>query len=165
MPCCVGKVALASSLPQQVMGARSRLLQTVLSRAEYESVAKAGDFGHGKDIADGLAASTIVDRYVMASSLCNPCATMEDPRRDMATSSFTPTPESFNVIDNRRLAKCFLERDRNMSAEESGYRTWMIECWPPTCTPKNDIIVGIPAVSRDIISAFERWIFDPYHIK
>ncbi|KAG7398048.1 hypothetical protein PHYBOEH_011779 [Phytophthora boehmeriae] len=44
----------------------------------------------------------------------------------------------------RRRCKTLLESDRNMCAEEAGYDTFMFVMHPPTATPKNDVLVGIP---------------------
>ncbi|KAG1709024.1 hypothetical protein DVH05_022654 [Phytophthora capsici] len=44
----------------------------------------------------------------------------------------------------RRRCKTLLESDRNMRAEEAQYDTFMFVMHPPTATPKNDVLVGIP---------------------
>ncbi|KAF4321333.1 hypothetical protein BBO99_00005056 [Phytophthora kernoviae] len=44
----------------------------------------------------------------------------------------------------RRRCKTLLESDRNMHAEEADYNTFMFVMHPPTATPKNDVLVGIP---------------------
>lgn len=36
------------------------------------------------------------------------------------------------------------EADRNASAAERGYHTWQVLMEPPSCTPKNDVLIGIP---------------------
>ena len=130
----MGKISLNSHF----CSPRSNTLRGLLTRAEYASVVKAGDFGHGVDVAEGLSASVITEQCII--------------------SSFVPTPDRYNLIDNRRLAKCYLERDRNMWAEEHGYRTWMFECWPPSCTPKNDIIIGIHTSRMKSIELLHEWV-------
>jgi hypothetical protein len=42
----------------------------------------------------------------------------------------------------RRICKSLIELDRNLAAEEKGYRTLLLKMKPENCTPKNDIIVG-----------------------
>lgn len=44
----------------------------------------------------------------------------------------------------RRLCKSFVERDRNLRAEEVGYKTFMFVLQPASASPKNDVLVGIP---------------------
>mmetsp|Transcript_51430 Transcript_51430/g.101936 ORF Transcript_51430/g.101936 Transcript_51430/m.101936 type:complete len:541 (-) Transcript_51430:194-1816(-) len=44
----------------------------------------------------------------------------------------------------RRLAKSFVEHDRQLRAEEAGYTTHTSVMVPRTCTPKNDVIAGWP---------------------
>ncbi|RLN98169.1 hypothetical protein BBJ28_00018029 [Nothophytophthora sp. Chile5] len=48
------------------------------------------------------------------------------------------------VNRRRRRCKTLLESDRNMCAEEAQYETFMFVMHPPTATPKNDVLVGIP---------------------
>lgn len=45
----------------------------------------------------------------------------------------------------RRRCKSVLESDRNMRAQEAQYATRMFVMHPHDATPKNDILVGIPA--------------------
>uniref|UniRef100_A0AAV1TZ77 Methyltransferase domain-containing protein n=1 Tax=Peronospora matthiolae TaxID=2874970 RepID=A0AAV1TZ77_9STRA len=44
----------------------------------------------------------------------------------------------------RRRCKTLLESDRNVCAEEAQYNTFMFVMHPPTATPKNDVLVGVP---------------------
>jgi hypothetical protein len=45
----------------------------------------------------------------------------------------------------RRLSKSYVEHDRNLFAEETGnYITRLFVLHPPSCSPKNDVLVGIP---------------------
>mmetsp|Transcript_711 Transcript_711/g.1394 ORF Transcript_711/g.1394 Transcript_711/m.1394 type:complete len:259 (+) Transcript_711:764-1540(+) len=44
----------------------------------------------------------------------------------------------------RRICKAFVEHDRNLLAQEAGYRTHTSVFRPRTCTPKNDVISGWP---------------------
>lgn len=107
--------------------------------------------------------------YVMA-----PCcvgkiklSALEYPRSDALTSTLSRT--EFEVLAraadfghsstdalshsdaNRRRRRCktLLERDRNVRAEEAGYRTFMFVMHPRTATPKNDVLVGLPAGWRE----------------
>ncbi|GMF38924.1 unnamed protein product [Phytophthora fragariaefolia] len=98
-PCCVGKIKLS-----ELAYPRSATLAVVLSRTEYEVLAKAADFGHSSSAA---VAHTDINR-------------------------------------RRRRCKTLLESDRNMRAEEAEYDTFMFVMHPPTATPKNDVLVGIP---------------------
>lgn len=45
----------------------------------------------------------------------------------------------------RRACKSLVEADRNRSASERGYATWQTVMEPPGCTPKNDVLVGVPS--------------------
>ncbi|KAG7386191.1 hypothetical protein PHYPSEUDO_000512 [Phytophthora pseudosyringae] len=49
-----------------------------------------------------------------------------------------------DINRRRRRCKTLLESDRNMRAEEMQYDTFMFVMHPPTATPKNDVLVGIP---------------------
>ncbi|KAG6602910.1 Glutathione S-transferase C-terminal domain-containing protein [Phytophthora cinnamomi] len=49
-----------------------------------------------------------------------------------------------DINRRRRRCKTLLESDRNMRAEEAQYDTFMFIMHPPTATPKNDVLVGIP---------------------
>ncbi|OWZ21925.1 Glutathione S-transferase [Phytophthora megakarya] len=49
-----------------------------------------------------------------------------------------------DINRRRRRCKTLLESDRNMRAEEDQYDTFMFVMHPPTATPKNDVLVGIP---------------------
>ncbi|KAG6971020.1 hypothetical protein JG687_00002269 [Phytophthora cactorum] len=49
-----------------------------------------------------------------------------------------------DINRRRRRCKTLLESDRNMRAEEAQYDTFMFVMHPPTATPKNDVLVGIP---------------------
>ena len=49
-----------------------------------------------------------------------------------------------DVARSRRACKSLVERDRCLSAEEKGYRTFLSKMIPQTCTPKNDIVFGFP---------------------
>lgn len=49
-----------------------------------------------------------------------------------------------DINRRRRRCKTLLESDRNMQAEEAQYDTFMFVMHPPTATPKNDVLVGIP---------------------
>lgn len=57
----------------------------------------------------------------------------------------------------RRQAKTVIEHDRNLYASNNDYSVYMSLCFPPTCTPKNDILVGIPCEERQWVSGFEDW--------
>eukprot|EP00811_Abedinium_folium_P029170 NODE_4572_length_1874_cov_5.365770.p1 GENE.NODE_4572_length_1874_cov_5.365770~~NODE_4572_length_1874_cov_5.365770.p1 ORF type:complete len:309 (+),score=75.67 NODE_4572_length_1874_cov_5.365770:871-1797(+) len=48
----------------------------------------------------------------------------------------------------RLRCKSFLERDRLARAEEAGYRCCMLRMRPASCTPKHDVLVGVPPGSR-----------------
>lgn len=45
----------------------------------------------------------------------------------------------------RRQCKSVLESDRNMRAREAQYETFLFVMHPHAVTPKNDILVGLPA--------------------
>lgn len=54
----------------------------------------------------------------------------------------------------RRACKAVVEADRNASAAERGYETWQVLMEPPGCTPKNDVLVGIPSTDPDCAAEF-----------
>lgn len=54
----------------------------------------------------------------------------------------------------RRACKAVVEADRNASAAERGYNTWQVLMEPPGCTPKNDVLVGIPSTDSDCAAEF-----------
>jgi len=54
----------------------------------------------------------------------------------------------------RRACKAVVEADRNASAAERGYDTWQVLMEPPGCTPKNDVLVGIPSTNSDCAAEF-----------
>ncbi|EEY67023.1 glutathione S-transferase C-terminal domain-containing protein, putative [Phytophthora infestans T30-4] len=62
---------------------------------------------------------------------------------DFGHSSNTTVAHS-DINRRRRRCKTLLESDRNMRAEEAQYDTSMFVMYPPTATPKNDVLVGIP---------------------
>ena len=47
----------------------------------------------------------------------------------------------------RRACKAVVEADRSTHATEHGYTTWQVLMEPATCTPKNDVLIGIPTQS------------------
>jgi hypothetical protein len=49
-----------------------------------------------------------------------------------------------SISEERRRCKSLVEHDRLLFAKESDYLTAMVEMVPPSCTPKNDILVGVP---------------------
>ena len=49
--------------------------------------------------------------------------------------------------DWKRQCKLALELDRNSLAQEKhGYETYMHKLQPEECSPKNDLLVGIPSI-------------------
>ncbi len=44
----------------------------------------------------------------------------------------------------RMLSKCYVEEDRRLFISENGYQAFLFKMNPVSCTPKNDILVGIP---------------------
>ena len=50
--------------------------------------------------------------------------------------------EKVKWADERRAAKSIIEWDRGMFARERGYRVYLSRMEPPSCTPKNDMLVG-----------------------
>ena len=54
----------------------------------------------------------------------------------------------------RRACKAVVEADRNASAAERGYATWQVLMEPPGCTPKNDVLVGIPSSESEWADEF-----------
>lgn len=48
-----------------------------------------------------------------------------------------------SVVQSRRLCKGVVEMDRNQWAAEHGYEVTMALLHPESCTPKNDLLVGV----------------------
>ena len=86
-------------------------MRAILSRRQYDAVAKAADFGHGG-----------YDKGAPTSV----------------------RPKKVKWADERRSAKSIVEWDRGMFARERGYRVYLSRMEPPSCTPKNDVLVGWP---------------------
>ena len=242
IPCCVGKVQLfgehqqkehsklaaipsqsrecLSSIPSPGLLSypRSAEWRNVLSRKEYESVARAGDFGHhgfdgeqgkpppqrerhGTDMAiqaedrrlsrSGPDLESIANSGSCINQDSNFVATewlnqiLKDGQVDVRKNwhqqkersqqdelrqfslykqpqqeqQHDATPQANRVSLNtaRRIAKSAVECDRNLFAQSCGYTTWLMLCHPPSCSPKNDIIVGIPTANGNALANFTEW--------
>ena len=140
IPCCVGKISHHDSnrLDRESGGIcypRSQMYISIgCTLHDYLRIAKAADFGHhGYDEIShnvGGAAST---------------------RR-------VSTDKAKYLMDSRRLSKRVIEHDRNLYAKENKYVVYMSICHPLSCTPKNDILIGIPSEMETSISCFTEWI-------
>ena len=51
----------------------------------------------------------------------------------------------------RRVAKSFIEQDRQLRAAEQGYSTCLAVMLPRTASPKNDVLVGWPSEWGDAV--------------
>jgi len=58
----------------------------------------------------------------------------------------------------RRVAKSFVEHDRQLRARESGYATRTTVMWPRSATPKNDVIVGWPQCWEEVAPFFPDYL-------
>lgn len=142
IPCCVGKIAHHESDRDErscgdITYPRSQEYSSVgCSLSKYLVIAKAADFGHhGFD-----------DATQGCDAKCD-CSEEVKSKGDILT-------------DTRRLAKRVIEQDRNFYARRHNYRTFMTLCYPVSCTPKNDIIIGIPDDKQRDVDSFERWTRD-----
>lgn len=136
-PCCVGKVK-HSSLEYP----RSEEMRSVLSPAEFELLAMAADFAHGK--ADGAGGAPV--GFVSAADsdgAVTSGATASGEDASSATSASAPVTKPARAARLRRQCKTFMEADRNMCQREAGYVTRLMVLDPPSASPKNDIIAGV----------------------
>jgi len=67
---------------------------------------------------------------------------------------------------NGKLCMGYISLDRNLSAEESGYDTYLFTTDPRNATPKNDIICGFQSDNRNLkvferIRLFPSWVIRP----
>jgi hypothetical protein len=62
-----------------------------------------------------------------------------------------------------KLCMGYISHDRNLSAEESGYKTHLFTTSPRESTPKNDILCGYPKDTKGI-EVFERINHHPYWV-
>jgi SAM-dependent methyltransferase len=136
MPCCIGKTA--NSILKYP---RSAFLSKLISKREYEYIAKAADYGH--------------EGYDDTSSNSSCSRSNNSTTNQVADIHFDDETKILNI--QRRYAKSILERDRNINAEENSYVTWMTMCYPVTCTPKNDILIGVPNNKIHEINEFKLW--------
>jgi predicted nicotinamide N-methyase/tRNA G46 methylase TrmB len=116
-PCCVGKVV--NWRENEMKYPRSPTFRKILTNTEYEQLAKAADFGHnGYDQAGKRGA--------------------KKKEEELEHRGATKRAE------NRRLAKTYIEHDRNLyaSTRVPRYKTWLMVLHPATCTPKNDLLIG-----------------------
>lgn len=119
-------------------------------------MAKAADFGHhGYDDATATAAvSSNVNADVNAP-----------PRKQCCDNNTGVTDETSSGSNNklealteaRRLSKRVIEQDRNFYARGHNYAIHMALCHPTSCTPKNDILIGIPEERHGSITTFRDW--------
>lgn len=108
----------------------SESMRSKISKQEYYHLSKAADFGH-----DGY------DSNIDSTS----------------PSTSTINNSSSDIIYQRRKAKSIIERDRMLLTKEHNYQAWMTVCHPVTCTPKNDILIGIPNSHTEDIREMEEW--------
>ena len=152
IPCCVGKIAHHnSSRSERSCGdlsyPRSQEYVTLgCSLPDYLHVAKAADFGHhGYDDANASA--------------------KQGNGKDTGAAECTQQGEVSEVNNSkvevltaaRRLSKRVIEQDRNFYARGHNYVILMALCYPTSCTPKNDILIGIPDERQGSIALFDDW--------
>jgi hypothetical protein len=100
---------------------RSELGRMYLSREEYDAIAKAADFGHKSDDDDDDVNDVVEDKT-------------KQPIMNKAD----------RWKDERRICKSIIENDRALScSDEYGYTCTLSIMLPKTCSPKNDVIIGI----------------------
>lgn len=52
--------------------------------------------------------------------------------------------EEYSKSDQGEKCMRIVDVDRCLYAEECGYRVYLSKMVPPTCSPKNNFIVGVP---------------------
>lgn len=167
IPCCVGKIAHHDSdLSERSCGdmdicfPRSKeYAEAGCSLAKYLVLAKAADFGHHGF--DDVAARS-------CTSDCDCDCDNQDDEEGSAQARPVGTPPHDGeersgggrrdaLADARRLSKRLIEQDRNFYARGHRYTTFMTLCFPTSCTPKNDILIGIPDEMQPAVAVFGRW--------
>jgi hypothetical protein len=169
IPCCVGKIAhhesdsgrAERSCGDLTYPRSQEYVSLGCSLPEYLHVAKAADFGHhGYDVAQ-------------AGDCSGNCVCTGDSggvgkqqgsgggggrsRSRGSSDAHTSSGKVEALTKARRLAKRVIEQDRNLYARGEGYVIHMALCHPTSCTPKNDILIGIPDERQDSIATFNDW--------
>lgn len=142
---------------------RSKLVSDLITSNSYYKVAQAADFGHhGYD----NYSVPIVNGISVGHSCINTNEYIDSVNNFHEISISTNTVNSVGTIRKdgkidinyyRRLSKSIIERDRNLFAEECNYSTWLTVCHPVDCTPKNDVLIGIPNKNKTNLEKFLQW--------
>ena len=123
-PCCVGKVGMARpptcSAVDPMPFPRSAHFGRVLTVKQFGALAAAADF----NAHSGSGAS---------AGSAGRAGSADAAARDGV------------LRRRRRRCKWWMEVDRNARAEEAGWQTALYRMWPTTASPKNDMLVGVPA--------------------
>ena len=105
---------------------RSERFGRILSVAQFSSLAAAADF-------NAHSGSGAITQSASASASAGSERSAGAAARDGV------------LRRRRRRCKWWMEVDRNARAEEAGWRTGLYRMWPTTASPKNDVLVGVPA--------------------
>lgn len=166
-PCCVGKIKHSS-----LRYPRSRYLRNCITDKDYLFLASAADLNKAITRDEGAQTLHLPKRTTMEeidageaeetekeAEKSGDDEDMEEKGKESVGRAGASTPLSdsdlpFSVEQKRRrLCKAVVEYDRAKRAQEHGYETYIFLMDPPTCTPKNEIIVGLPppdaAVTED----------------
>ncbi|HGJ65422.1 TPA: methyltransferase domain-containing protein, partial [bacterium] len=84
------------------------------------------------------------------SSLFSKLITREEYNVLASVADWTSWDFDGKQAKNGKLCMGYISYDRNLSAEEIGYETYLFTTYPREATPKNDIICGYPNRSKKI---------------
>lgn len=154
IPCCVGKIAHYDSRRSErscegITYPRSQEYVSLgCSLLDYLHIAKAADFGHhGYD--DGSAGK--------CCEIASDVDTLVLERQEEGHTVTKNSDKGKALTEGRRLSKRVIEQDRNFYAKGHNYSIYMVLCYPISCTPKNDILIGIPEEGHGSIATFNNW--------
>ena len=117
---------------------RSRQGQECLTRVQYDAIAKAADyFGHQDDTTTTAA----VDKQEVQKNNPGDSRSNDGSVSSSAVSSLKKVKKDWVV--ERRLCKSIVENDRLLYMNENGYKCYLSTMKPISCSPKNDVIIGI----------------------
>ncbi len=157
-PCCVGKVQAGARYTVSRGGGghadplpapeypRSAAARAAMTRAQFDSVAKAADFGHGRDVAAGAGQQ---GRSGGGDDSTNPAHRRLGRAIALGSGGGGANAErrkqKKSWARERRLCKSLVEWDRATACcEGHRFRVWLTVMEPPSCTPKNDLMLGLP---------------------
>lgn len=131
-PCCVGKV-------------QSRALYTTVDNSQpMKSKGHSADLSGNNKLDPGIRQLTYPRSALFRSNISRPQYDAVAKAADFGHGGFDNNSRKAKWSRERRVAKSIVEWDRGMSTREKGYHVYLSRMEPPSCTPKNDVLVGWP---------------------